>query len=91
MKCMMRIAMLFFAMFALGGAAALGEEKPSPGQADLDEATKLKIAARSFEDLSKVIDRCEKAIKAGLTDKNREFAEQLLVATVGCGCEIAGR
>ncbi|MFP6669147.1 MAG: tetratricopeptide repeat protein [Pirellulales bacterium] len=60
-----------------GGAA----EKLSPGQADLDEATKLKIAARSFEDLSKVIERCEKAIKAGLTDENREFAEQLLVGT----------
>ncbi|MEE3220611.1 MAG: hypothetical protein VX257_10125, partial [Planctomycetota bacterium] len=88
-----RLAMLLLLTPLLAGGFAIAEEKdpappvqgvaekPSPGQADLDEATKLKIAARSFEDLSKVIERCEKAIKAGLTDENREFAEQLLVGT----------
>jgi tetratricopeptide (TPR) repeat protein len=78
-----RLVILLFASAILGSVSAFAQEKDaaSPGQADLDEATKLKIAARSFEDLSKVIKHCEKAIKAGLTDENREFAEQLMVAT----------
>ncbi len=60
---------------------SFADEGDAPGQADLDKALQLKIAAESYEDLTHVIELCEKAIQAGLSDESRTFADQMLVST----------
>ncbi len=47
------------------------------GLAELDEATGLKLKAKSFDDLGKVVELCEKAIEKGLDDSNKAFALRL--------------
>ena len=69
------------ALVVLAATPAFAEKDDAPGQADLDKALQLKIAAESLDDLSQVIELCEKAIRAGLGDENRTFAQQMLVAT----------
>ena len=54
------------------------------GQADLDKATQLKVAAENLEDLGEVIDHVDTAIEKGLDKENTKFAEQLLVAFACC-------
>ena len=51
------------------------------GQTDLDEATKMKIAAENFNDLSRVIEFCESALKKGLDEPSALFARELIVST----------
>src|SRR5262245_38175233 len=53
-----------------------------PGQADLDQATDIKIAAETLADLEKVVSLCESAIRKGLSKENEPFAKQLLASTL---------
>ncbi len=58
------------------------DENPKfAGQAALDEATKLRVAAERFQDLGRVVELCEEALRKGLDPENRVFAEQLLLGT----------
>jgi tetratricopeptide (TPR) repeat protein len=52
------------------------------GQADLDKATELQITAKSLQDLEQVVRLCDSALKKGLDDANRKFAEQMLSSTL---------
>ncbi len=52
------------------------------GQADLDQATQLKLEAKTLTDLGEVIRLCESALRKGLDAENRVLANQLLVATL---------
>ena len=77
-------AALLAAGFLLTGTVAFAQE----GQADLDAATQEKITARSADDLKKVVELVESALKKGLDDDNREFAEQLLTSSLYQQAEI---
>jgi tetratricopeptide (TPR) repeat protein len=59
-----------------------GDEANEPGQADLDEATIVKLTADSMGDLENVTDLCEAALSKGLSEENRKYAEDLLTATL---------
>ncbi len=63
------------------GAIAAASQAGNDGLEDLDRATELKLTARSASDLAEVIRRCEEALKKGLDDDHRPFAEQLLAST----------
>jgi tetratricopeptide (TPR) repeat protein len=52
------------------------------GQDDLDQATEKKLAAENLDDLGKVVDLCESALKKGLDDTNTQFANNLLTGTL---------
>jgi tetratricopeptide (TPR) repeat protein len=52
------------------------------GQADLDKATQLKVAAENLDDLGEVIDHVDTALEKGLDKENTKFAQQLLVASL---------
>src|SRR3954451_5736878 len=52
------------------------------GQADLDKATQLKVAAENLDDLGEVIDHLDTAIEKGLDKENTKFAQQLLAASL---------
>jgi hypothetical protein len=52
------------------------------GQADLDKATQLKVAAENLDDLGEVIDHLDTALEKGLDKENTKFAQQLLVASL---------
>ncbi len=59
-----------------------GATESTKSSADyLDEATKLKITAQTFQDLEQVIQLCKKAIAVGLDEPNLLFAKQLIVST----------
>lgn len=52
------------------------------GQADLEQATQLKISAESLEELGEVINLCQRAIDKGLDADETAFAKQLLASTL---------
>jgi tetratricopeptide (TPR) repeat protein len=52
------------------------------GQADLDEATGLKVTAEGINDVNKVIDLLDSAIEKGLDEANQKFAQELLISTL---------
>ena len=52
------------------------------GQADLDMATELQLAAETLSDLEKVISLAESALKKGLEKDEEAFAKQMLAATL---------
>ncbi|MBI3837823.1 MAG: tetratricopeptide repeat protein [Planctomycetia bacterium] len=52
------------------------------GQALLDKATETKLSAENIADLNEVIKLCEGAIKAGLDEGNKKFANELLASTL---------
>lgn len=66
-------------MLAFWAAPALAENE---GQADLDQATQLKVSAETLDELNDVVDHAESAIEKGLDADNKKFAEQLLVSTL---------
>lgn len=72
--------------FALAVGLILGAAPPAAatneGQADLDQATQLKLEAKTLTDLGEVIRLCESALRKGLDDENRALANQLLAATL---------
>ena len=59
----------------------IAQEKKE-GQPLLDQATELKLNAKSFDDLEKVADLCEEAINKGLDKENSAFARQLMSASL---------
>ncbi len=65
-------------------AVVLGTETwaQDKGQEDLDRATEARLGAKSMDDLGKIIELCESALKKGLDDENREFGERLLASTL---------
>lgn len=80
----------FFALFLLIGVAvaenapvAGSAPKPddNPGLKYLEEATEKKLQHSGSDDLTVVIDLCERAIKEGLSGENLDFAKQLLAVT----------
>ena len=54
----------------------------SPGQADLDAAVDAKLSAQSIDDFANVLDLCRRAIKKGLDEEQRQFAEDLYTDTL---------
>lgn len=72
------LALVLSAMLGLGTVARAANE----GQADLDKATELQLAANSLTDLEKVADLCESALSKGLDEGNQAFAKQLLTSTL---------
>ena len=65
----------------------VGAEDPTPGQefagqADLDEATLVKLSAKRLGDWGKVITLCESALEKGLDEGNAFFAKELLTSTL---------
>lgn len=60
------------------------ERQASPGLADLDKATELKITSQGMtpQDLQEVIDLLDSALDKGLDEENTEFAEEMLAATL---------
>jgi tetratricopeptide (TPR) repeat protein len=54
----------------------------APGLAQLDEATQLKISAKTFDDLGNVVELAEKAIDKGLSDADKKFALQLITSSL---------
>ncbi len=71
------LALISSAWLAVAPARAEGD-----GQADLDQATELKLAADSLDDLEKVVQLCESALRKGLDKGNEDFAKQLLTSTL---------
>ena len=52
------------------------------GQKYLDQATEAKLNARNFQQLEDVVNLAEKAIEEGLDEDGKEFAMQLITATL---------
>ena len=57
-------------------------EEDNPGLAELDQATDLRIAADSMQDLEKIIRLCESALKIGLDAEHTDYTVHLLTATL---------
>lgn len=77
---MKRCWLLASVMLSLMVALARAEDQP--GQADLDAATEKKIEAKTLGDLGDVVNLCESALKKGLNDDGKSFANQLLSSTL---------
>jgi tetratricopeptide (TPR) repeat protein len=77
---------LLFAMFSWGVVAAspsaLLAQAEDAGLAELDEATQLKLTAKTFDDLGSVVDLSEKAIDKGLSEANKKFAQRLITSSL---------
>ncbi len=58
------------------------KEAAEDGSDDLDEASRLKIAAQSTRDLDRVVDLLESALKKGLNNDSKDLANQLLTSTL---------
>lgn len=52
------------------------------GQADLDAALEKKLAVRRLDDYGEVLDLCRSALRKGLPEDSRAFAEDLLTGTL---------
>jgi tetratricopeptide (TPR) repeat protein len=70
------ISLLLVAM-SPGALRADGE-----GQADLDDATLLKLRAQSMDDLEKTVRLCESALNKGLDKESETYAKELLTSTL---------
>ncbi|MBI83104.1 MAG: hypothetical protein CMJ81_07905 [Planctomycetaceae bacterium] len=57
-------------------------EEDNPGLTELDQATDLRIAADSMQDLEKIIRLCESALKIGLDAEHADYTTDLLTATL---------
>ncbi len=72
------LAILLLVLASLIGGNARAENE---GLDKLDEATTLKLTARSAADLEKVVDLCKQAIEDGLDETNASIAKRVLAAT----------
>ena len=71
-----RARWLLFGLIVLTAASSAQAE--GAGQADLDEAMRLRVNANDMADLHKVIMHLEQALDKGIDAENRDFAEQML-------------
>jgi tetratricopeptide (TPR) repeat protein len=74
-------AFLCLGLLAAAPAAVFAQEEEA-GLAELDEATQLKLTAKSFDDLGSVVDLSEKAIDKGLSEGNKKFAQRLITSSL---------
>lgn len=74
-----RVLALLLPLVVLGFGSARAENE---GQEDLDQATQLKVAAETLDDLAEVIERLDSALEKGLDKENEELARQYLVSTL---------
>ena len=72
-----RLACAALVCLAFGSVSTIALAQ-SPGQAELDQATDLKLEADSIEKLGKVIELCKQALEKGLSDGDKDLAKQLL-------------
>ncbi|MGL6194327.1 MAG: tetratricopeptide repeat protein [Thermoguttaceae bacterium] len=75
-----------FTQTAFAAEEAIEEDGKKPENAEagaefLDQATEAKITASNLEDLARVIKLCDRAKKAGLSEENTEFCDQLKAST----------
>ncbi len=54
----------------------------SEGQADLDQATRLRVNAERPQDIQRIIELCESALSKGLDENSTAFAKRLLVSAL---------
>ena len=68
-------------LFAVGCAASSvwGQNE---GREDLDKATELQLKIKTVNDVGRVIELCESALKKGLDDNDTQFAKELLVGAL---------
>ncbi len=70
----------------VGGGRASAEDvavaETSLGQNDLDAAVDAKLAANSLDDFETVLDHLRRALKKGLDEKSRQFADDLYTGTL---------
>ena len=82
--CLLAIILAVFG----GNGSLLGDEEPSQspgefqGQAELDRATRLRVSAKTMGQLEEIVAACERALELGLDEGNREYATQLMTATL---------
>ena len=62
-----------------GWAADPGDR---PGQADLDAAIDAKLGVAQLDDYAKVLELCRQALRKGLDDDSKKFAEDLYTGTL---------
>ena len=65
-------------LFGLSAAAPAEE----PGQADLDAAIDTKLSANDLDDYGTVLELCKSAVKKGLDEEARKFADDLYTGTL---------
>ncbi len=58
------------------------DDGDSPGQADLDAAIEAKLSVGQLDDYAKVLELCRQALKKGLAEDARKFAEDLYTGTL---------
>lgn len=63
-------------------AAAPTTRAENDGQADLDQAVRIKVSVYTRSKLNKVIDLCQSALAKGLDEEKERFCKELLVATL---------
>jgi tetratricopeptide (TPR) repeat protein len=66
-------------LLACGAGQAVAQDK---GWEDLDQATQLKLQAKSMADLERVVELCELALQKGLDEQNELLAKSLLTSTL---------
>jgi tetratricopeptide (TPR) repeat protein len=67
---------------AVAPAAEAATEAADPGQPDLDAAIDAKLSAHDLDDFANVLDLCRRAIKKGLSEEQKQFAEDLYTDTL---------
>lgn len=63
-------------------ALTVSVAQAADGQAELDQATTLKVTAESLDELAEVINLCQRALDKGLDADATLFAKQLLASTL---------
>lgn len=74
--CLALFGNCLLALFGPSGPQYVWAE--SAGQADLDEAMRLRVTAEGLPDLSQVIDRLQMSLDKGLEVEEAELAEQMI-------------
>ncbi len=73
------LAVIGYGLLALGNVTGTKSAwAESAGQADLDEALRLRVTAEGLPDLSQVIDRLQLSLDKGLEVEEAELAEQMI-------------
>ena len=78
-RCPWLLAMLLVVSLFPGSRLSWAEGE---GQADFDEALRVKVTAEDMRDLNKVVELLESAIEKGLDVENNDFAEEMLVESL---------